>query len=94
MVHLQVWCLSEFTGWSKFYTDDYVETKDEEKYFRVIRDGNKEFYYNSLDYLVHINAIEGLNPKDFIKDQYGKLIVYEPTVMTDVDGRILNKNLK
>lgn len=92
MVHLQTWFFSEFTGWRKIYTDDFLETKDEEKYFRVMRNGTKEFYYNSMDYLKHIDNLEGLNEGDIIRDKMGNFIKKcEPTIITDITGSTLKK---
>ena len=41
--------------WKKNITDDNLESYDEEKYFRVIRNNNKEFYYSKEDYCNHLD---------------------------------------
>jgi len=39
--------------WILKLTEDFVETKDEEKYFRMINTLGKHFYYSKLDYYTH-----------------------------------------
>ena len=39
--------------WQLKITDDYEGRKDEEKYFRVIREGQKYFYKTVTDYEKH-----------------------------------------
>jgi hypothetical protein len=52
MISIKVW---EFGNgrWHKIFTEDHEETKDEFKYFRVIQDGQKEFYNSVQDYKIH-----------------------------------------
>lgn len=56
MISIKVW---EFGNgyWRQVFTPDHVETKDEYKYFRVMRDGHKEFYKSAQDYKIH-NSIK------------------------------------
>ena len=52
MISIKVW---EFGNgyWRQIFTPDHVETKDEYKYFRVLRDRHKEFYKSAQDYKIH-----------------------------------------
>lgn len=52
MISIKVW---EFSNgyWRQVFTPDHEETKDELKYFRVLRDGKKEFYNSPQDYKIH-----------------------------------------
>ena len=54
MLSIRVW---ETIGgyWKQSYTNDKVGTGDELGYFRVIRNGVKEFYYGPTDYKNHMN---------------------------------------
>ena len=56
MISIKVW---EFGNghWCQVFTPDHVETKDEYKYFRVLRNGYKEFYKSAQDYKIH-NSIK------------------------------------
>lgn len=52
VISVKVW---EFSNgyWRQVFTPDHVETKDEYKYFRVMKNGNKEFYKSPDDYKIH-----------------------------------------
>lgn len=52
MISIQIW---EFCNgyWRQVFTSDHMETKDEHKYFRVLRNGHKEFYKSPQDYKIH-----------------------------------------
>ena len=54
MLSIRVW---ETIGgcWKQSYTNDKIGTVDELGYFRVIRNGVKEFYYGAADYKNHMN---------------------------------------
>ena len=61
MAHIHVWEFKPILNmWDKTMTDDLFETKDEEKYFRVLRQDTrydkemkKNFYYTLDDYIKH-----------------------------------------
>lgn len=52
MISIKVW---EFSNgyWRQVFTPDHTETKDEYKYFRVMRNDYKEFYKSPDDYKIH-----------------------------------------
>lgn len=52
MISIKVW---EFSNgyFHQVFTPDHTETKDEYKYFRVMRNGYKEFYKSPDDYKIH-----------------------------------------
>ena len=52
MNSIKVW---EFNNgyWRQVFTSDQLGTKDEHQYFRVIRNGYKEFYKSAEDYKIH-----------------------------------------
>lgn len=52
MINITVWEYNNMY-WHQVLTEDYFETKDEYKYFRVIRNGRKEFYKSAEDYKIH-----------------------------------------
>ena len=59
-----VWYYNELLdNWTLKVTNDYKETKDEYKYFRVISNNDKIFYMSSNDYLKH-------NKKSILLDSY------------------------
>ena len=59
-IPINYWKYNDITcTWSLVGTDDYRETIDEHKYFRVMSNGKKEFYMTSDDYFNHcIKTIE------------------------------------
>jgi len=53
-IPISVWHYNELlSSWSQKGTNDYQEYKDELKYFRVLSNGKKHFYFNSKDYFHH-----------------------------------------
>jgi len=52
MISIRLW---EFSNgyWHQVFTRDHLETKDENKYFRVLRNCHKEFYKSVQDYKLH-----------------------------------------
>ncbi len=53
-IPINVWYYNELLNtWMLKNTSDFVETKDEYKYFKVISNGNKYFYSSSKDYIMH-----------------------------------------
>tara|TARA_E500000178_G_scaffold313376_1_gene330720 strand:- start:136 stop:369 length:234 start_codon:yes stop_codon:yes gene_type:complete len=53
-IPLNVWYYNDLLNdWILKLTNDFVETKDEYKYFRVISNGKKYFYSSSKDYFLH-----------------------------------------
>lgn len=46
--------------WELKITSDYEGTKDEEKYYRVIRDGRKHYYYSNEEYKMHVGVEDGI----------------------------------
>ena len=60
MERIYVWVFDEtMCGWVLRSTEDLKETQDEYKYFRVIRDGVKQYYNNETDHFYHMTS--GLN---------------------------------
>lgn len=57
MINIRVWEYNN-NKWAEIFTSDELETNDECNYFRVIRNGKKEFYYNVQDYMSHMNLNE------------------------------------
>lgn len=53
-IPISVWNYNELlSSWSLRGTNDYQETKNEYKYFRVFSYGKKHFYYSPKDYFKH-----------------------------------------
>lgn len=58
---ISVWTFDNtFCGWVKRQTNGVLGTKDEYNFFRVMRDGYKEFYMNEVDHFYHMT--ENLKP--------------------------------
>lgn len=55
MSNIKLW---EFDNecWGQIFTSDHEETKDEYKYFRVLRNCQKEFYKSVQDYKMHMSV--------------------------------------
>lgn len=54
MISINVWYYNEILSeWILKGTSDYLETKDEYKYFRVLSNGRKYFYASAEDYIKH-----------------------------------------
>ena len=81
---ISVWYYNELlSNWSLKSTNDYQETKDEYKYFRVLSQGKKKFYYNPEDYFKHLE--NSLVTSD--RDIYGNY--YKITEITNIKGDII-----
>jgi hypothetical protein len=52
MANIYVW---QYNGnyWYKTNTDSKMESLEELNFFRVMKNGHKEFYWNSKDFLSH-----------------------------------------
>ncbi len=83
-IPISVWYHNELlSSWSLKGTDDYQETKDEYKYFRVFSQGKKNFYYSPRDYFKHTE--NSLVTTD--RDIHGNY--YKITKITNVKGEII-----
>ena len=71
---VNVWYYNDLLSeWILKTTNDYQETKDELKYFRVMSNGKKVFYESAEQYFLH--------NKNYIKD--------DTLEFTDVNGKII-----
>lgn len=57
MERLSVWTKTP-TGWSKVQTNDFVGTKDELTYFRVTKDGIKDFFVTPNAYFEYAGIVD------------------------------------
>lgn len=56
--NIYVWTFDEIMcGWVLRRTDFLKETKDEYNFFRVIRDNEKNFYFNDTDHFYHLSSM-------------------------------------
>ena len=78
MPFINLWYYNDLLSeWKLQTTIDRIQTKDEEKYFKVISNGNKNFYHSSNDYFQHNKPI-GEKKK--------------PCDITDLNGNIIHMN--
>jgi hypothetical protein len=83
-IPISVWYHNELlSNWSLKGTNDYQETKDEYKYFRVFSQGKKYFYHNSKDYFKHIENSLVTTDID-INGNYHKI-----TEITNIKGEVI-----
>ena len=83
-IPISVWYHNELlSNWSLKGTNDYQETKDEYKYFRVFSQGKKHFYHCSKDYFKHIENSLVTTDRD-INGNYHKI-----TEITNIKGETI-----
>ena len=83
-ITISVWYYNELlSNWSLKGTNDYQETKDEYKYFRVLSQGKKKFYYKSEDYFKHTQSSLVTEYKDI----YGNN--HKITEFSNIKGEII-----
>lgn len=83
-IPISVWYYNELlSSWLLKGTNDYQETNDEYKYFRVFSQGKKNFYNSSKDYFKHTEQSLVMNDKD-INRNYHKI-----TEITNIKGEII-----
>lgn len=84
-IPISVWYHNELlSAWFLKGTNDYQESKDEYKYFRVFSQGKKNFYYNSKDYFKHVENSLITSEKDI----YGN--INKITEITNVKGDVIH----
>ena len=84
-IPISVWYYNELlSNWSLKGTNDYQETKDEYKYFRVFSQGKKYFYNSSKDYFKHVENSLITSEKDI----YGN--INKITEITNIKGEVIH----
>lgn len=63
--NIYVWTFDEILcGWVLRRTDFLKETKGEYNFFRVMRDGTKNFYFNETDHFYHLSSMMPVTEKN------------------------------
>ena len=81
MPFINLWYYNDLLNeWKLKTTTDRIQTKDEEKYFKVVSNGNKNFYHSANDYFEHNKPITE------------KKNVGNTSNITDLNGNIIHMN--
>lgn len=73
---INVWYYNDLLSkWTLKSTDDYQETTDELKYFRVLSQGKKHFYYRAEDY-INYNNVSPINDENEFTNVAGDIIYF------------------
>ena len=78
-IPINVWYYNNvLSNWTLKKTEDFQETKDEYKYFKVISNSKKYFYTSCDDYIKHNkNIIRFKDCEEILTDVNNQELIYE-----------------